>query len=108
VVDVLDDSRIASATKTEVSFSLRDVLLPSFAFVLHSEFPAPGVYEIKALHENRLCRCLLWSPERTESALYDLRNAGFIPKVSQIDDVRQFSTSLSLEQVVSKLAEVKA
>jgi DNA repair protein RadC len=105
VVDVLDDSRIASATKTEVSFSLRDVLPASLAFILHSEFPVPGMYDLDSLQRNPLVRCMLWSPERIEAALYELRNGGLISKVSQIDDVRQFTTSFTLDQVVTKLRE---
>jgi len=108
VVDVLDDSGLATASRTSLFFSYRNVLLPSFAFILHSEFPVPGMYEIHALQQNPLLRCMLWSPERIEPALYDLRNTGLIAKVSQIDDVRQFTTNLTLDEVVTKLREVEA
>jgi hypothetical protein len=44
-VDALRAAGIANSDRTGVSFALRKVPLPSFAFVLHSEFPEPGMYD---------------------------------------------------------------
>ena len=35
----------------------------------------------------------------------ELRNRGILPKISEIDSIRQFSTRLSLEQLVRIMAD---
>lgn len=95
---------IGHADDTGLTFAYRDILLPSFAFVLHSEFPEPGMYDIAKLEGNRAVRALLWNPERLVPMLYELRNRGILSKVSQIDSVRQFTTNKTLDEVVNVLA----
>ncbi|MCL5960613.1 MAG: DNA repair protein [Chloroflexi bacterium] len=103
VVDVLEDSGVARADKTSIAMSFREILLPSFAFVLHSEFPEPGMYDIDRLESNEAVRAMLWNPDRILPALYELRNSGIISKVSEIDSFRQFTTKYNLAQVVEQL-----
>lgn len=104
IFKVYSVSGVAQATKTGLRFAYRDILLPSFAFVLHSEFPEPGMYDIAKVEQNRAMRALLWNPDRILPALYELRNRGILSKVSEIDNVRQFTTRMTLEQVVEALA----
>lgn len=101
---VYGESGVGQVTRAGLSFAYRDILLPSFAFVLHSEFPEPGMYDIGKLEANRAVRALLWSPDRLLPALYELRNIGIISKVSQIDSVRQFTTRMTLDEVVEHLS----
>lgn len=96
-------SELAHPDRSGLRFGYRDILLPSFAFVLHSEFPEPGMYDIGKLEQNRAIRALLWGPDRLLQALYELRNQGIISKVSQIDSVRQFTTRMTLDEVVETL-----
>ncbi len=94
---------IAQTEKRTLTFAYQDILLPAFAFVLHSEFPVPGMYRIAALESNIAIRSLLWNPDRLLPSLYELRNRGIISKVSEIDDVRQFTTKWTLDQMVNEL-----
>ncbi|MEI6703832.1 MAG: DNA repair protein, partial [Deltaproteobacteria bacterium] len=103
IVDALTAAGIAKADRTKISFSYRDISVASFAFVLHSEFPEPGMYDIRKLDENRMIRAMLWNPERLLHALYELRNQGFISKVSEIDNIRQFTTKHTLAGVVEQI-----
>jgi DNA repair protein RadC len=103
IVDALTAGGIAKADRTKISFSYREIPVESFAFVLHSEFPDPGMYDIRKLDENRMIRAMLWNPERLLHALYELRNCGLISKVSEIDNIRQFTTKHTLAGVVEQI-----
>jgi DNA repair protein RadC len=103
IVDALAAAGIASADRTKISFAYREIPLKSFAFVLFSEFSEPGMYDIRKLDENRMIRAMLWNPERLLHSLYELRNLGFISKVSEIDNIRQFTTKYTLEGVVEQI-----
>jgi hypothetical protein len=103
VVDALTAGGIIKADRTKISFAYREIPVASFAFVLHSEFPEPGMYDIRKLDENRMIRAMLWNPERLLHALYELRNRGLISKVSEIDNIRQFTTKHTLTGVVEQI-----
>jgi len=105
VVDALTAAGIVKANRKQISFAYRDIPVSSFAFVLHSEFPEPGMYDIRKIEKNRIIRAMLWSPERIIPSLYELRNRGIISKVSEIDNVRQFTTKWPLERVVEHLVD---
>ena len=100
IVDALTAAGVAKADRTKISFAYRDIPVASFAFVLHSEFPESGMYDIRKLEENHMIRAMLWNPERLLHALYELRNRGLISKVSEIDNIRQFTTKHTLAGVV--------
>ena len=103
IVDALTAGGIAKADRAKISFAYREIPITSFAFVLHSEFPEPGMYDIRKLDENRMIRAMLWNPERLLHALYELRNRGLISKVSEIDSVRQFTTKYTLAEAVGQI-----
>jgi DNA repair protein RadC len=103
IVDALTAGGIAKADRTKISFSYREIPVTSFAFVLYSEFPEPGMYDIRKLDENRMIRAMLWNPERLLHALYELRNHGLISKISEIDNIRQFTTKHTLAGVVEQI-----
>jgi len=107
IVDALTAGGIVSADHATIHFSYRDILPPSFAFIVLSEFPEQGMYDITKLETNRSIRAMLWNPARIRPALYELRNQGFISKISEIDKIRQFTTKLTLEEVVKKLINEK-
>ena len=94
---------IARCTKNSISFTYRRINPAAFAFILYSEFPDPGLYDIGLLERSSAVNLMLWEPEGILPALYELRNQGLLSKVSQIDSVRQFTTQYNLEQVVLKL-----
>lgn len=103
IVNALAAAGIVEANRTHLRYGYRHVLLPSFAFVLHSEFPSPGMYDIGLFQRSPAVRAMLWHPDRIVPMLYELRNAGIISKVSEIDTVRQFSTKWNLDEVVDHL-----
>jgi DNA repair protein RadC len=94
---------LARANRQSVTFGLREIAVASFAFILHSEFTEPGMYDIGKVETNAAIRALLWNPERIVPALYDLRNMGILSKVSQIDAFRQFTTKGGLAETVRAL-----
>ncbi len=103
IVDALVAGGIVQADKTKLTFSYHRVLIPSFSFILHSEFPEPGMYDLARLEQNPFMRAMLWQPDQLVSALYELRNRGLLSKISEIDSVRQFTTRLTLRQVIERL-----
>ena len=103
VVEAMIAGRIARSDYNKILFMYREISISSFAFVVHSEFPAPGIYDIAKIEQNRSIRALLWNPNRILPSLYELRNRGLIAKVSEIDTVRQFTTKYTLDKVVEKL-----
>ncbi|MBM3157744.1 MAG: hypothetical protein FJ004_10755 [Chloroflexi bacterium] len=104
IVETLVAANLATSEKQAIAFAYRDILLPSFAFVLHSEFAEPGMYDISKLEESRAVKAMLWNPDRILPSLYELRNQGIISKISEIDNIRQFTTKWKLEEVVQHLA----
>jgi len=106
VVEALVAGGIAKADRVKISFSYREISIPAFAFVIHSEFSSPGMYDIGKLDSNREIRTMLWNPDRILPSLYELRNKGLISKISEIDNVRQFTVKWYLNQLVEKLVYV--
>jgi DNA repair protein RadC len=88
---------------TEIHFQYRDIPIAAFAFVLHSEYPVPGMFDIDEVEQNPAIRTMLWKPDHIVPALYKLRNMGIVSKISDIDQIRQVTTRLDLEGCVSKL-----
>jgi DNA repair protein RadC len=105
IVDALTAANIVKADRLKISVAYREIPVAAFAFVLHNEFPEPGMYDIRKLEENRLIRAMLWNPERLLHTLYELRNRGLISKISEIDNIRQFTTKHTLAAVVALLCE---
>ena len=103
IVDALTAGGVVKADRTKISFAYREIPVASFAFILHSEFQEPGMYDIRKLDENRMIRAMLWNPERLLHALYELRNQGLISKISEIDNIRQFTTKHTLAGVVEQI-----
>ena len=103
VVDALIAGGLATADRIKLSFGMREISLPALTFVLHSEFPEPGMYDIAKVEDNISIRTMLWYPGRILTSLYELRNMGLISKISEIDNVRQFTTRWTLDQAVELL-----
>ncbi len=98
IVETLVAGDIATADRLTINFTYHDIKIPSFAFILHSEFPEPGMFDIGKIEQNRAIRAMLWKPAALIPALYELRNRKIISKVSEIDAVRQFTTKYTLDQ----------
>ena len=105
--EALVTTGIARSDRQSIHFAYRDIALPSFAFVLHSVFPEPGMYNLGSIEPNPAIRQMLWNPDRILTSIYELRNLGLISKVSEIDSVRQFTTKYDLTGLVNVLKEPK-
>lgn len=103
IVSALAAGGIAKADRQKVTFAYRDIPLPAFSFILHSEFPEPGMFDLAKLEGNKTILAMLWDPSRLLPSLYELRNQGIISKISEIDNVRQLTTKWSLKEVVERL-----
>jgi len=96
---------LARSDRKIISFGYRDPLTASLAFVIHSEFPQPGMYEISNAMQNQAIKSMLWNPDKLLAGLYELRNLGILAKVSEIDRFRQFTTKFTLEELVEYLGK---
>jgi len=103
IVDALSAGGIVQADRTHLSFAYREISLRSFAFVLHSEFPETGMHDLAKLEQNRHVLSMLWNPTRILPTLYELRNSELIGRISEIDNVRQFTTKWCLEEAVMRI-----
>jgi DNA repair protein RadC len=103
IVNSLVAGGVARSDKKKISFNYRAPAVASLAFLIHSEFPAPGMYEISWLENSPLIRAMLWDPDRLLPGLYELRNLGLISKISEIDNIRQFTTEFTLDELVDHL-----
>jgi len=103
IVNSLVAGGVARSDKRKISFNYRTPAVASLAFLIHSEFPAPGMYEISWLENSPLIRAMFWDPDRLLPGLYELRNLGLISKISEIDNIRQFTTEFTLDELVDHL-----
>ncbi len=102
-IDAGKSGGIWTADRREVSFSFREPLPRSFAFILHDEFPTPGMYDIPSILVTPRFSAMLWNPDRLLPMCYALRNRGILAKVSEIDTVRQVSTRFTPTQLIDYL-----
>ena len=103
IIDSLVAGGVVKSDRKSISFSYRQPSTTSLAFVIHSEFPEPGMYEISKIEQNPAIRVMLWNPDQVLKGLYELRNVGLIAKISEIDSFRQFTTSFTLDELVERL-----
>jgi hypothetical protein len=67
---------IGTVTRTRLSASLREGSPSSFAYILHLEFPEPGMYSFERLFDRPMHKWLLWDRQWMVRQLYLLREAG--------------------------------
>jgi len=103
VVNVLVNSGMAKLSGKKIVFSYRSISFAPFVFVLFSEFPEPGMYELNQIENNSHINHMLWKPDQILPMVYELRNMGFISKISEIDSFRQFTTKLNMEHALELL-----
>jgi len=103
IVDSLVAGGVVKSDRKSISFGYRRPSNASLAFVIHSEFPEPGMYEISKIEQNPSIRVMLWNPDQVLKGLYELRNLGLIAKISEIDSFRQFTTGFTLDEMVERL-----
>lgn len=100
IISTLVASGVARSDRKKIYFAYRDPSMASLAFVIHSEFPQPGMYEISDVENSLAMKAMLWNPDKLLPGIYELRNQGILAKVSEIDRFRQFTTKFTLEELV--------
>jgi DNA repair protein RadC len=105
IAEALVTTGIGRSDRRSIEFAYREIALPSFAFIVHSAFPEPGMYSLASIESHPAVRHMFWNPDRILSSIYELRNRGWISKVSEIDSVRQFTTRYDLAGLVNVLKE---
>jgi hypothetical protein len=103
IVDVLVKTNICKLQKQEITFRNRKPNVASFVYILHSEFQEPGMYDSNLLKNNPYITAMLWDSDCIDEILYDLRNYGYISKVSNIDGIKQFTTKYHLAEITEIL-----
>lgn len=91
---------IASLKGEKLRLSTRIGTLDSFAYVLASLFPEPGIYSFEKLEQGPMRYWLQWDREWIRRQLYNLRDFDLLSKVSEIDNYRQFTIQNSLEAIL--------
>lgn len=94
---------IGIPNRTHLNVSLREGWLVSFAYVLHLEFPEPGMHAFERMLDGPMHKWLLWDQQWMIRQLYRLREAGLLSKVSEIDRLRQFTTKYTLADAVQPI-----
>lgn len=102
-LESLKDANVIKSKGQILTFSYRQVDPISFAYMLHAEFPTPGMFDISKVEKNEIFVPQLWQSRDLLESLYIIRNKGIISKISEIDTVRQFTTKYTLEQFVESL-----
>lgn len=103
VVGTYQTFGVANATRTKLNVSLREGSLAAFAYVLHLEFPEPGMHSFEKMLNGPMHKWLLWDQEWMVRQLYVLREAGLLSKVSEIDRMRQFTTKYTLADAMKPI-----
>jgi DNA repair protein RadC len=85
---------IGNVVGETLRFQLRPGEFEPLLYVFTSEFSKPGIYTFDQLYQGPLHRWLLWDREWLRRQLYNLRDLGIISKISEIDNVKQFTVSL--------------
>lgn len=106
VVGTYQSFGVANATRTKLNVSLREGSLAAFAYVLHLEFPEPGMHSFKKMLDGPMHKWLLWDQQWMIRQLYVLREAGVMSKVSEIDGMQQFTTKYSLADAMQPIVDL--
>ena len=97
---------IGNVVGETLRFQLRPGEFEPLLYIFTSEFKEPGIYSFDQLYQGPLHRWLLWDREWLRRQLYNLRDLGIIYKISEIDNVKQFTVSLdqtaALQEYFSK------
>lgn len=94
---------VGTATRARLNVSQRQGHLAAFAYILHLEYPEPGMYPFEKLLDGPMHKWLLWDRKWIVDQLYLARHAKLLPKISEIDSLRQFTTKYPLAEAVDRI-----
>jgi DNA repair protein RadC len=102
-IEALSDANVIKTERGLIKYGFRSIDLPSFAFMIYSEFSKPGIYNISNVEDNEVFLAQLWKKTDLLNSLYVLRDNNHLSKVSEIDDVRQFSIKYDLKKLIENI-----
>jgi DNA repair protein RadC len=102
-IEALSDANVIKNEKGLIKYGYRNVDIPSFAFMIYSEFNTPGMYDISKVEENDVFLSQFWKKADLLNSLYIMRDNNHLSKVSEIDGLRQFTTKYNLMTLVKKI-----
>jgi hypothetical protein len=96
---------IATVDRNGFHFQFHQGSLESFLYLLTCEFPKAGIYSFDRLFNSPLHRWLLWDRDWMRNQLYNLQDVGIISKISEIDNMRQFTLSVDQPTALKQFFE---
>lgn len=106
IVNCYDKFGIANVTRTKININIQPGDLASFAYILHLEFPEPGMQTFEKLLDGPMHKWLLWDRQWIIEQLYLCRQEGLLSKISEIDSMRQFTTKYSLAEAMNRIVKL--
>ena len=103
IMRTYDEFGVGESTRTRLNISQRPGNFASFIYLMHLEYPEPGMYSFDSLLDGPLHKWLLWEKEWMIEQLYACRQEGLLTKISEIDAMRQFTTKYPLAEAVDRL-----
>lgn len=94
---------IGTAERARLGVSVREGTPSAFAYVLHHEFPEPGMHAFDNMLGGPMHKWLLWDKQWMVRQLYRLREVGLLSKVSEIDRLRHFTTKYTLTDALERI-----
>lgn len=91
VLHTYDLLGFGSIFEDQLRFKLHTGTLEAFLYIFSSEFPESGIFSFDDLFNGPLHRWLLWDKEWLRQQLYLLRSRDILSKVSEIDNINQFT-----------------
>lgn len=95
VAETYRELGVAHGSGDTLQLRLRQGSLEAFIYVFFGEFPEPGVYRFERMEQGPMRRWLLWERDWLRRQLYNLRDMDLVSKVSEIDTLRQFTTTMT-------------
>ena len=97
---------IAGVSRMKISVNIRPGDLASFAYILHLEFPEPGMQTFEKILDGPMHKWLLWDRQWMIEQLYLCRQEGLLSKISEIDSMRQFTTKYPLREATERIVNL--
>lgn len=93
---------IAQINDEDLILRLHESSMESFLYVLTSEFPQPGMYELSKIENGPMRKWLLWDWQWIKDQLYHLRDLNIIATISDVEYVQQFNLPYNQKDALEK------
>lgn len=101
VIHLYSESRTALFKENRLIINLHTSDIDGFLYVITSVFNQPGIYSYEDLIMSPVHRWMLWDKDWMIRQLYNLRDMGIISKISEIDQINQFTISMTQTEALN-------